>query len=82
MFCDDAQQTREHFEISMQFRRSIEDRITRLEADAASDEAILWHLENGDHIRRQLRLVAAQRGEAARMRRFLEHSDTRLPRTI
>jgi hypothetical protein len=32
-----------------------------------------------DHIRRQLRLVAAQRAEALRMRLFLDRSKTRLP---
>lgn len=78
MHCDDAEQTmRDHFEISNRFRRIIEDRIGRLESDAASDEAMLWRLENRDHIRRQLRLVAAQREEAARMRRFLQISSVR-----
>ncbi|HXS77981.1 MAG TPA: hypothetical protein VN753_17520 [Terracidiphilus sp.] len=82
MFCDDAQQAmRDHFEISSHFRRTIEGRIARLEADAASDENTLRHLENSDHIRRQSRLVSAQREEAARMRRFLQHSDTRQTRT-
>jgi hypothetical protein len=36
-------------------------------------------LENSDHITRQMRLVAAERQEANRMRRFLERSSTRGP---
>lgn len=72
-----VKEIREQFEISMRFRQMMEQRISRLEADAASDEATLWQLENGDHIRRHLRLVAAQREEAARMRRFLQTSSVR-----
>jgi len=78
MSSDDAVQAiREQFEISTRFREMIEKRILRLEADAASDEAVLWQLENSDHIRRHLRLVSAQREEAARMRRFLRTSSVR-----
>ena len=69
----------EHFEISIRFREMIENRIARLESDATSDEAAARTLENADHLRRQMRLVAAQREEACRMRRFLQHSDIRLP---
>lgn len=72
------EQILDHFEISTRFRHIIEDRIARLEADAALDEAMLIHLENRDHIRRQARLVAVQRDEACRMRKFLEHSSTRI----
>ena len=68
----------DHFEISTRFRHIIEDRIARLEADAALDEATLIRLENQEHIRRQLRLVAVQREEACCMRNFLEHSSTRI----
>jgi hypothetical protein len=39
-------------------------------------------LENSDHVRRQLRLVAAQRSEAERMRRFLDNSRIRAPRPM
>ena len=70
------------FEISPRFRLTIEDRIARLEEDADSDEEILAHLENGDHIRRQRRLVALQRAEALRMRLFLDQAKTRLPRPL
>ena len=49
------------FEISIRFRRMMEERIARLEADAASDEAMLEHLEAEDQIRRQMRLVALLR---------------------
>lgn len=67
------------FEISPRFRSTIEERIARLERDAAHDEALVAMLEDGDHIRRQMRLVAMQRSEALRMRLFLDRSQTRLP---
>ena len=70
---------RETFEISPRFRRTIEERIARLERDAEWDEAQVAHLESSDHIRRQLRLVAAERAEALRMRIFLDRAKTRLP---
>ena len=72
----------ESFEISPRFRRTIEGRITRLERDAECDEAQAAHLESGDHIRRQMRLVAAERAEALRMRIFLDRARTRLPRPL
>lgn len=80
MFADCAAQ--DGFEISARFRRSIEERIARLERDAAHDEAQVARLENADHIRRQLRLVAAERAEVLRMRLFLDRSRTRLPRPM
>jgi ribosome-associated translation inhibitor RaiA len=70
------------FEISPRFRRSVEERVARLERDAETDEEMVSTLENGDHIRRQMRLVAVQRGEALRMRLFLDRSRTRLPRPL
>ena len=70
------------FEISPRFRRTIEERIVRLEKDAAWDEAQVALLEDFDHIRRQMRLVAAQRAEALRMRLFLDRAKTRLPRPL
>ena len=79
MLQDDAEEIkREHLEISLRFRHTIELRINRLEADASHDEDTANHLDNVDHFRRQMRLVAAQRKEALRMRRFLEHSTTRV----
>lgn len=69
-------------EISPRFRRSIENRIERLEKDAEFDEAQLARLVNDDHVRRQLRLVAVQRAEALRMRIFLDRASTRLPRPL
>lgn len=69
----------ESYEISPRFQRTIEERIARLETDARSDEAFAALLENGDHIRRQMRLVAVQRAEALRMRLFLDRAKTRLP---
>lgn len=70
------------FEISPRFRQTIEQRIARLERDAAFDEAQVSLLDNPDHIRRQMRLVAAERGEALRMRIFLDRSGSRLPRPL
>jgi hypothetical protein len=69
----------EGFEISPRFRRTVEDRIARLERDAQQDEAQVAFLENADHIRRQMRLVAMERAEALRMRLFLDRSKTRVP---
>jgi hypothetical protein len=74
--------TQDNFEISPRFRSSIEERIERLERDAAHDEGLLDLLSNGDHIRRQMRLVAMQRFEALRMRLFLDRAKTRLPRPM
>jgi hypothetical protein len=68
------------FEINARFRRTIETRIAQLERDAACDEAQVAHLDDIDHIRRQMRLVAAQRAEALRMRLFLDRTTTRQPR--
>ena len=72
----------EGFEISPRFRQTVEERIARLERDAATDEAQLDTLLDIDHIRRQMRLVAVQRSEALRMRLFLDRARTRLPRPL
>ena len=72
----------EGFEISPRFRRTIEERIARLEKDAECDEAQVDLLLDGDHIRRHMRLVAIQRAEALRMRLFLDRARTRLPRPM
>lgn len=80
MFADCAAQ--DGFEISPRFRHSIEMRIERLERDAGFDETQVTRLVDPDHIRRQLRLVAAQRAEALRMRLFLDRARTRLPRPL
>jgi hypothetical protein len=69
-------------EISPRFRKSIEDRIAHLEEGARYDEAQLQLLTSPDHIRRQQRLIGAQRSEAIRMRIFLERSKPRLPRPL
>jgi ribosome-associated translation inhibitor RaiA len=68
------------YEISPRFRQTVEERVARLERDAAQDEANVMALDDVDHIRRQLRLVAAQRAEALRMRIFLDRARTRAPR--
>lgn len=70
------------FEISPRFRHTLEERIARLEKDAELDEAQAGQLEDGDHIRRQMRLVAVQRTEALRMRLFLDRSRIRVPRPM
>jgi hypothetical protein len=72
----------EVFEISSRFRQSLEDRVARLERDAAEDERMLAHLDNEDHLRRHQRLIAVQRAEALRMRLFLERARHRLPRPL
>lgn len=83
MFLHGADRKRpDRIEISTRFRLVIEDRIARLEANATLDEATVNRLENQDHIRRQIRLVTAQREEANRMRIFLQHSSTRMQAPI
>jgi len=72
----------EAFEISPRFRQSLEDRVARLERDAAEDERMLAHLDNEDHLRRHRRLVVVQRAEALRMKLFLERAQHRLPRPL
>jgi hypothetical protein len=79
MLPDSDSRFEEGFEISPRFRRTLEDRIARLESDAEWDEAQLRHLQCKDHIRRQRRLVAAERAEALRMRIFLDRASTREP---
>jgi ribosome-associated translation inhibitor RaiA len=70
------------YEISPRFRKSIEERIARLERDATTDEAQIERLEDIDHIRRQMRLVSTQKTEALRMRLFLDRARARLPRPL
>ncbi len=72
----------EGFEITPQFRQSIEERIERLERDADHDEAQLDRLDHIDHFRRQMRLVAVQRAEALRMRLFLDRSRSQESRPL
>ena len=72
----------EGFEISPRFRQTLEERIARLERDAAYDEAQLDRLNDIDHIRRQMRLVAVERAEALRMRIFLDRAKTRPTRPL
>ena len=72
----------ETVEISPRFRKTIEDRIARLEQDADTDESQIANLVNPDHIRRQRRLAAVERAEALRMRIFLDRAGTRMPRPL
>ena len=76
-FHDSDSHFEEGFEISARFRRTLEERLARLESDADEDEAQIRNLQSSDHIRRQRRLVAAERAEALRMRLFLDRSRTR-----
>jgi hypothetical protein len=69
----------EGFEISPRFRQTLVDRVARLESDADQDEAQIHHLQSSDHIRRQRRLVAAERAEALRLRIFLDRVRIRSP---
>jgi ribosome-associated translation inhibitor RaiA len=69
----------ENFEISPRFRQTIQERIARLERDAEQDEAQVERLEDVDHMRRQMRLVATERAEALRLRLFLDRARTRPP---
>jgi len=69
------------YQISPSFRAVIEQRIARLERDAAHDESWVEYLEDADHIRRHMRLVAIQRAEALRMRLFLDRTSTRPSRS-
>ena len=71
--------TNNGFEISPRFRRIIEERIARLEKDSEYDEAQVETLIDGDHIRRQMRLVAVERAEALRMRLFLDRARNGCP---
>jgi ribosome-associated translation inhibitor RaiA len=72
----------EGFEISPKFRQTVEERIARLERDAEYDEGQINRIEDIDHIRRQMRLVAAQRAEALRMRIFLDRAKNRMQRPL
>jgi len=72
----------ESYEISPRFRKMVEERIARLERDAATDQAQIESLDDPDHIRRHMRLVIAQQTEALRMRLFLDRARPRLPRPL
>ena len=61
------------------FRHTVEEQIARLEKNAEIDEAQVALLEDDDHIRRQMRLVALQRAEALRMRLILDRANTAGP---
>jgi hypothetical protein len=77
MMRDSISHCDEGFEISPRFRRALEERLARLESDVEWDESQIERLRNCDHIRRQRRLVAAERAEALRMRIFLDRSRSR-----
>lgn len=69
--------TPDRLENNPRFRNTIEQRIAQLERDAAYDEAQVERLDDIDHIRRQMRLVVAERAEALRMRLLLDRAATR-----
>lgn len=62
------------YRTSPQFRKNIEERIKRIEQDAAYDESQISRLDDIDHIRRQMKLVDAEKAEASRMKIFLDRS--------
>ena len=64
----------EGYEISSRFRTMLETRIERLEREANIDESAMAQLDDVDHIRRHMRLVAMQRADALRMRLFLDRA--------
>jgi hypothetical protein len=74
--------TQEGFEMSLGFRKAIQERIAQLESDATRDEARLDLLIDIDHVRRQMRLVAVQRAEALRLRIFLDRADAGISRPL
>ena len=74
--------TQEGFEMSLGFRKAIQERIVQLERDANGDEAQLDRLNDIDHVRRQMRLVAVQRAEALRLRIFLDRADAGISRPV
>jgi len=55
---DDQLCSQRRFRDQPPVRRTVEERIARLEKDAAFDEAQMALLKDGDHIRRHMRLVA------------------------
>jgi acyl-CoA reductase-like NAD-dependent aldehyde dehydrogenase len=67
----------ERIEISPRFRRRLEEQMERLEQEANCDETRMGRLSDVDHLRRQRKLVTAQRAEALRIRQFLETVSTR-----
>ncbi len=64
----------EAIHVSERFRLTLESAILDLEAAAARDERILPLLENADHRRRQLLLVASQLDRAFRLRELLSRT--------
>jgi hypothetical protein len=74
--------TQDGFTMSLGFRKAIQERIAQLESDANGDEARLDLLIDIDHVRRQMRLVAVQRGEALRLRIFLDRADAGISRPL
>lgn len=80
--CPSPEDDRGGFEVTPRFRAMIEERIAGLEEDANRDEAVIPLLAHKGHIRRQERLVEAQRAEAMRMRRFLDKARTRFPNPL
>ena len=72
----------EGFEMSLGFRKAIQEHIAHLESNATRDEAQLNRLNDIDHVRRQMRLVAVQRAEALRLRIFLDRADAGISRPL
>jgi len=59
------------YEIGPRFRKIIQERVERLEADADADELALPTILHAGHDRRHRLLIQTQRCEALRLRIFL-----------
>jgi fructose-bisphosphate aldolase class 1 len=68
----------EPYEISARFYRALQEEAMSLEADAKKDEAFAASLSHPEHVRRQNRLVRAQRERARDLRNFLAKAEIRI----
>lgn len=64
-------QDREPYEISARFYHALQAKALTLEEGAQKDEVFASTLGNPGHLRRQHRLIQAQRDQAKRVRSFL-----------
>ena len=71
----------ETYLISQRFHRAIQAKALTLEVDALRDELAACSIENADQLRRQMRLIQAQRDEAERLRDFLTRTNVRPARS-
>ena len=67
----------EPYEIGLSFYRAVQAKALLLEVDALRDELAASSIDNPDQLRRQMRLIQAQRDEAERLRDFLTRTTVR-----